>query len=63
MLGVVTCSQCGREAPSDSDELGRWRHGDVAQAGELDDVVAGLLLCPDCWAEDLEGEFDAGGED
>jgi hypothetical protein len=62
-LEVMTCSQCGREAPTEADEFSQWRHGEVARAGELDDVMAGLLLCPACWAEDLEGDFDAGGED
>jgi hypothetical protein len=62
-MGVVVCSQCGREAPHDSEEVGRWRHGELVVSGELDEVTAGLLLCPTCWAEDLEGEFDAGGED
>jgi hypothetical protein len=59
----MTCSQCGREAPTEADEFSQWRHGEVARSGELDDVMAGLLLCPACWAEDLEGDFDAGGED
>ena len=56
------CSQCGQEAAI-SPELAAWRHGDLALRGELDDITAGLLLCPACWSEDLEGEFDAGGED
>jgi hypothetical protein len=62
-LGVVVCSQCGREAPRDSDEVSRWRHGELALGGDLDEVTAGLLLCPACLAEDREGAFEAGGED
>jgi hypothetical protein len=63
VIELVTCSQCGREASVASPELARWRHGDLALSGDLDDVTAGVLLCPACWAEDLEGQFDAGGED
>jgi len=59
----VTCSQCGREALAGSSEVAEWRQGELALAGELDEVAAGLLLCPACWAEDREGAFDAGGED
>jgi hypothetical protein len=53
----VVCSQCGRDAPSDPVELMTWRHGELALEGEVDE---GLLLCPDCDAEDQEREFDEG---
>ena len=53
----VACSQCGREAPADPDELAAWRHGKLALEG---DVGEGLLLCPDCDAEDREQAFEGG---
>ena len=53
----LVCSRCGREAPGDSAELATWRHGDLALEGE---VGEGLLLCPDCDAEDREREFEEG---
>ena len=54
------CAQCGRGAPADLDELGRWRRGDLALAEELDEVAAAMILCPDCDAEQRAGEFDSG---
>ena len=63
MFEPVACSQCGREVLAGSAELAGWSHGDLALAGDLDEVTAGLLLCPACSAEDREGAFDAGGED
>lgn len=56
----AVCSQCGREAPSEPEELARWRHGELALEGE---VGEGLLLCPDCDAEDRERAFEEGGGD
>jgi hypothetical protein len=54
----VVCSGCGREAPTDPRELAAWRHGTLLlEEGEIGD---GLLLCPDCDAEDREQEFDEG---
>ena len=53
----VVCSQCGREAPNDPDELAAWRHGQLALEGEIEE---GLLLCPDCDAEDREQAFEEG---
>lgn len=53
----VVCSQCGREAPSDPAELTAWRHGELVLEGE---VGEGLLLCPDCDAEDRDREFEEG---
>ena len=53
----VVCSQCGREAPADRDELATWRHGELALEG---DVEEGLLLCPECDAEDREQVFEEG---
>jgi len=57
---ALRCAQCEREAPADPAEVARWRHGELALAGELDDVTAGLVLCPDCDAEHRAGEFDSG---
>jgi hypothetical protein len=54
---IVVCSQCGREAPTEADALATWRHGELALEGE---VGEGLLLCPDCDAEDREREFEEG---
>jgi hypothetical protein len=56
---AAECAQCGREAPLDSGELLRWRHGDLALEGDLDDVTAGLVVCPDCDADELR-DFDQG---
>jgi len=53
----VACSQYGREAPKDPEELAKWRHGELALAG---DPGEGLLLCPDCDAEDRERAFEEG---
>jgi hypothetical protein len=55
----AVCAQCGREAPSDPEELARWRHGEILV--EEDEVGEGLLLCPDCDAEDRERAFEEGG--
>lgn len=54
---TVVCSQCGRKAPTDPAELATWRHGELALEG---DVGEGLLVCPDCDAEDREREFEEG---
>jgi hypothetical protein len=57
VTAVAECSQCGREAPLDPAELATWRHGDLA----LEDVLGeGLLVCPDCDAQDREREFEEG---
>jgi len=53
----LVCSRCGREAPTDPAELATWRHGELALEGE---VGEGLLLCPDCDADDREREFEEG---
>jgi len=54
---TVVCAQWGRAAPSDPAKLVAWRHGELA----LDDEVEeGLLLCPDCDAEDQDHEFEEG---
>lgn len=56
----VECAQCGQRAPGDLVELGTWRHGELALAGELDEVTAAMVLCPDCDAEDRRGDYDPG---
>jgi len=61
--GVARCSRCGREAPRDPAEARRWRHGDLIEAGEVDEVTAGLLLCPDCLEEDREHAYEEGAGD
>ncbi|HEU5263016.1 MAG TPA: hypothetical protein VFU34_00155 [Gaiellaceae bacterium] len=53
----LACSRCGREAPSDREELASRRHGDVALEGEIGE---GLLLCPDCDAEARDRAFEEG---
>jgi len=58
---VAQCSQCGRPAPAEPAALSGWRQGELALEEELDEVTAGLLVCPDCDAEDREGEYEAGG--
>jgi hypothetical protein len=57
LMTIVVCSQCGREAPTDASELATWRHGELALEGEIGE---GLLLCPDCDAEDCDREFEEG---
>lgn len=59
-MSSLSCSQCGRSAPTDSGELQSWKHGDLVSAGEIDDVTATMLLCPDCVEEEHAGEFEAG---
>ena len=54
---LVVCSQCGREAPADPEELVTWRHGSLALEGEIGE---GLLLCPDCDSVHREREFEEG---
>jgi hypothetical protein len=53
----LACSQCGRDAPSDREELTSWRHGEFALEAEIGE---GLLLCPDCDAEASERAFEEG---
>jgi hypothetical protein len=57
LTAVAKCSQCGREVSLDAAELASWRHGDLALQGE---VGEGLLVCPDCDAEDRAREYDEG---
>jgi hypothetical protein len=61
--GRPSCSQCGREAPAEPEEARRWRHGELILAGEVDEVTAGLLLCPECQEEDREGAYEEGEGD
>lgn len=60
-MADLACAQCGRATPADDEELSGWKHGDLLRAGELDDVTATMLLCPDCVAEDSAGEYEPGG--
>jgi len=53
----VICAQCGREAPADPEELRTWRYGELAVEGEIGE---GLLLCPECDAEDRARIFEEG---
>jgi hypothetical protein len=46
--------------PRDATELARWNHGELAASGELDEIAAGMLLCPDCAEDDLLGEYEEG---
>jgi hypothetical protein len=59
-MASLSCSQCGRSAPTDRVELQGWKHGELAVAGEVDEVTATMLLCPDCVEEDRAGEYEAG---
>ena len=54
---TAVCSQCGRAAPSDLAELALWKHGELVLDGE---VAEGLLVCPDCDADDRQHEFEEG---
>jgi hypothetical protein len=59
----LACAQCGRVLPDDAQEVARWRHGYLALAGELDEVSAAMLLCPECADEVTEERYDSGGGD
>jgi hypothetical protein len=59
----LACSQCGREAPSNPDQLRRWKNGELLLAGEVDELTATMLLCPACDAEDRAGEYEEGAGD
>jgi hypothetical protein len=59
-VSALVCAQCGRPLPSDAAELAGWRNGDLAAAGELDETAAAMLVCPECAADDLSGEYDEG---
>ena len=54
---TAECSRCGREVLLEAAELEGWRHGELALQGEIGD---GLLLCPDCDAEDRARAFEEG---
>jgi hypothetical protein len=56
----LRCSQCGREAPADRDELRGWKHGELVLAGQTDEATLTMLLCPECVEEDSSGEYEAG---
>ncbi len=56
---AAECAQCGRSVPDRAEELAGWRHGDLVLEGELDDVTAGMVVCPDCDADELR-DFDQG---
>jgi hypothetical protein len=62
-VATLRCSQCGRSAPADPDELSRWKHGDLVLAGQLDEAAATMLLCPACVEEDEARDYDEGGGD
>ena len=53
----AVCSRCDREAPTEAAELATWRHGELVLESE---VGEGLLLCPDCDADDRERAFEEG---
>jgi hypothetical protein len=59
----LSCSQCGRSAPSETDELVLWKGGRLLLAGELDGIAAALLVCPDCANVDSSGDYDQGEGD
>lgn len=62
-MSVLGCAQCGTPLPADPAERGGWEPYHVAVLGTVDETAAGVLLCPDCVAEDRSGEYDAGGGD
>lgn len=59
-MSTLACAQCGRSLPRDATELARWNHGELAASGELDEIAAGMLLCPDCAEDDQLGEYEEG---
>jgi hypothetical protein len=56
----IECSRCGRGAPTEPVQLASWRHGELVLDGGVDE---GLLLFPDCDAEDRERAFEEGEGD
>lgn len=60
---ALRCAQCGRPLPAALPERARWRQGREAVAGELDELTAAMLLCPDCAEDDRVGAYDAGEGD
>ncbi len=60
---ALACAQCGSPLPTDPAAAARWRFGHLAARGELDETSAGVLLCPDCVADDASGDWDAGDAD
>ena len=59
-MPTLACAQCGRSLPSDATELARWKHGNLAASGEIDETAPGMLLCPDCAEGDRLGEYEKG---
>ena len=62
-LTALACSQCGRRAPDDPDELMCWACGSIAVRGDFPEAIDALLLCPECVEEGHAHEFDEGGTD
>ena len=56
---AAECAQCGRVAPGDAEALVDWRHGELVLTGDLDDVTAGMVVCPECDAVDIR-DYDQG---
>jgi hypothetical protein len=60
---ALACSRCGAPAPADADGLAAWEYGSHVARGDVDDVTASMLVCPDCrdelHDEAYEGEAQA----
>ena len=61
--GPLACSQCGRSVPTDPDELAGWAGAALVTSGELDEVCAPILLCPECMKELVSDAIDEGTGD
>ena len=59
---VLRCAQCGRPAQTDPDLLHAWRHSALITR-PMDELVAKMLLCPDCLEDGHVGDFESGASD
>ena len=57
----LACAQCGREAPSEPDDLTHWAYGPIAVRGDFPEVIDVLLRCPECVEEEHAHQFEEGG--
>jgi hypothetical protein len=59
-MSTIGCAQCGRPLPSDPAELARWKNSSLAAAGEIDETIAAMLVCPECAEDDQLGAYEEG---
>lgn len=59
----LCCAQCGRMLADDPAEVARWRPRILVAEGDLDELTAMMVLCPDCADDASAGAYDAGDVD